>query len=395
MTFDVAYTVPGRDLRSCEPVSPAAAETVRKFHSGIDTYAPTPLLSMRSLAEKLGVGQLLIKNESFRFGLNAFKGLGGSFAITSYLCRRFGITPDEHTYSLLQTPAMQEKLRDITFITATDGNHGRGVAWYANKIGCKAVVYLPAGTAKERLENIRKLGADAEITPWNYDDTVRYASRQAKENGWVLVQDTSWDGYEEIPLNVMQGYTTMGAEIADEIGEKNRKKPTHIFLQAGVGSMAGAIAGYFSSRYPEDPLRIVIVEPDKADCLFRTAKANDGKLHIVTGKLDSMMAGLSCGEPCPLAWDILKDTACAYISCSDEYSALGMRTLAKPEEGDPAVVSGESGAVTTGVLVSLMTDKALEEHKKALGLDENSSVLLISTEGDTDRDNYQKVIRGE
>lgn len=392
--FRMIFTVPTGTAESTRKVSGDDVKNVTDFHEGIEGYEVTPLVSLDRLAEKAGIEKLLVKNESKRFGLNAFKALGGSWAITKYLCDKFGLTPGKETFRQLTSPEYHERIKDITFITATDGNHGRGVAWYAMKLGCKAVVYLPAGSAEERVENIRKTGAKAEVTAWNYDDTVRFAEKTAKENGWVLVQDTSWDGYEEIPLNVMRGYTTLGKEISEQLREQDIKTPTHVFLQAGVGSMAGAVAGYLTNEWKNEKPKIIIVEPDKADCIFRTAEANDGARRFVTGNMDSMMAGLCCGEPCPLAWDILKETACAYVSCSDDYSAFAMKLLAKPYEGDEPVVSGESGAVCAGVAVKLCTDPALKEYKDKLGIDERSRILVISTEGDTCKENYNKIVNG-
>lgn len=377
---------PKKQLDSC--VSAEKVKDVHRFHEGFSGYEPTPLVYLSALAEKLSVSEFAVKDESKRFGLNAFKALGGSYAIAKIICEKLGIALDENTFSKLRSGIYDDKLKGMTFITATDGNHGRGVAWTAKMLGCRAVVYLPEGSAEERLRNILALGADAEITKLNYDDTVRYAASLAEKNGWVLVQDTSWDGYEEIPAAIMQGYTTLAHEVCSQL----REKPTHLFLQAGVGSMAGAIAGYFASVWKDECPKIIIVEPDKADCIFRTAKANDGKLHTVTGSMDSMMAGLCCGEPCTIGWDILKNTADAFVSCGDSASALGMRTLGKPLVNDERIVSGESGAVTAGVAVMLLTEPELGEYKNALGLNENSRILVISTEGDTDRENYIRIL---
>jgi len=246
---------------------------------------------------------------------------------------------------------------------------------------------MPKGSAAERLENIRAEGADASITDLNYDGCVRLAGRQAEEQGWVMVQDTAWEGYEEIPAWIMQGYGTMGLEAYEQLPEK----PTHIFLQAGVGSMAGAIAGLFASIYGKDRPIIVVVEPNKADCLYRTALANDGRRRFVTGDMDTIMAGLACGEPCSIAWDILSRCADHFISCPDYVAAKGMRILGNPLRGDDRVISGESGASAFGCAAEIMTNPELEEIKKTLRLDENSRILFFSTEGDTDRANYRAI----
>lgn len=371
------------------------AEKTSRFHSGLPGYEPTPLVSRDALAEKLGVSKIWVKDESKRFGLNAFKALGGSYAIGQYLAGKLGKPIEALTFEELCSPQAKRALGEITFVTATDGNHGRGVAWSARLLGQKSVVYMPKGSAQERLENIRAQGAQAEITQYNYDDAVRLADRMAHEHGWVLVQDTAWPGYEEIPAHIMQGYTTLAREIAAQLEEMGEEKPTHLFLQAGVGSFAGAALGYFTALWGEERPVTAIVEPDQADCIYRSAKADDGKLHFVTGDMNSMMAGLCCGEPCTISWEILNSYADAFISCGDGYSARGMRLLGRPEGEDAAVVSGESGAVGAGVLEAIMAEERLQPLRQALGLDENARVLLISTEGDTDRENYQKILSEE
>lgn len=366
-------------------------DTVKKvcdFHRSFPIYEKTPLVEMSSLAKELGVGDIFVKDESYRFGLNAFKVLGGSFAIGNYLAKKLGMDISELPYEKMISDEIREKLGEITFVTATDGNHGRGVAWTANQIKQKAVVYMPKGSAAERLANIQAEGADASITDMNYDEAVRLANRKAEENGWVMVQDTAWEGYEDIPTWIMQGYATMAYEAYEQLGEK----PTHIFLQAGVGSLAGAVAGFFSSMYGEDRPIITVVEPEKAACLFKTAEANDGELHFVTGDMNTIMAGLACGEPCSIGWNILRDYADNFISCPDYVAANGMRILGNPPRGDERVISGESGAVTAGCVAEIMRNPELENIKKALKLDENSRILCISSEGDTDEANYKAVV---
>ena len=366
------------------------AGKARKFHNTFSMYQETPLVSLQNLAEKLQVKSIYLKDESKRFGLNAFKVLGASYAIVNEIGRRIGKEITELSAESILSKETKEKIGDITFVTATDGNHGRGVAWTANKLGQKSVVYMPKGSALERLENIRAEGAEAEITDMNYDDAVRLAQKMAEEKGWIVVQDTAWEGYEDIPRWIMQGYTTMGHEIMEQIPEK----PTHIFLQAGVGSMAGAMTGFFSNLYKEDKPIIVIVEPAKADCLFQTAKADDGKLHTVTGDMDTIMAGLACGEPCTIGWDVLKGYADAFIRCPEYAAADGMRILASPVKGDTAVTAGESGAAAFGCMANILMDQDLAEWKKLLKLDGNAKILCISTEGDTDQKNYQDVVWG-
>ena len=379
------HDTPGCDLSF---LSPERANSIRKFHKSFPMYAPTPLAHLPETAKSLGLGDIYVKDESYRFGLNAFKVLGGSFAIGNYLAEKLGLGISQVTYDLFLSPETKEKLGELTFVTATDGNHGRGVAWTANKFKQHSVVYMPKGSAPERLANIRAEGSEASITDMNYDDAVRLASKQADEKGWILVQDTAWAGYEDIPTWIMQGYSTMGLEASEQLP----KKPTHIFLQAGVGSMAGAIAGLFAALYGEDRPVVTIVEPNKADCVFRTAQADDGKLHFVTGDMDTIMAGLACGEPCSIGWKVLKDYADFFISCPDYVAAKGMRILGNPLGRDDRVISGESGASCFGCVAAIMTNPAQAHIKQALGLDENSRVLFFSTEGDTDQENYRAIV---
>ena len=365
-----------------------SAKKVQSFHASFPVYKETPLVELKHTAKSMGLGNIYIKDESYRFGLNAFKVLGGSYAIGNYLAKRLGKSITEMPYEKLVSGEIKRELGDITFVTATDGNHGRGVAWTAKQLQKKSVVYMPKGSAEERLMNIRAEGADASITDLNYDEAVRLANSQAEQKGWVMVQDTAWEGYEDIPGWIMQGYGTMGYEAYMQLPEK----PTHIFLQAGVGSMAGAVAGFFASVYGGERPIITIVEPNKADCIYKTAEAADGKLHFVTGDMDTIMAGLACGEPCSIGWNVLRDYADNFISCPDYAAAQGMRVLGNPEAGDTKVVSGESGASAFGCIAEIMRDKTLVELKNKLKLDENSKVLFFSTEGDTDKENYKSIV---
>ena len=378
----------GKASCSLEKYSLEQAKAVREFHKSFPMYAPTPLAKLPETAKLLGIGEIYVKDESHRFGLNAFKVLGGSYAMGNYLAKRLGRPLSETGYHVLTAPETRAALGDITFITATDGNHGRGVAWTAATLGQKSVVHMPKGSAAERLQNIRAAGAEADIIDGNYDDAVRLSRKEAEENGWVIVQDTSWEGYEEIPAWIMQGYCTMGLEAYQQLPQK----PTHIFLQAGVGSMAGTIAALFASIYQEDRPKVIIVEPNNADCFYRTAKADDGNLHAVTGEMKTIMAGLACGEPCSLAWDILKDCADHFIAFPDWAAAKGMRILGNPWGRDDRVISGESGASGFGCMAAILTEPELAEIKQELGLDEHSRALFFSTEGATDRENYRKIV---
>lgn len=364
------------------------AKRVRSFHASFPVYEKTPLVIRSETAKELGLGDIFVKDESHRFGLNAFKVLGGSFAIGSYMAQKLGMDLKDLPYDKMISGEIREKLGEMTFVTATDGNHGRGVAWTANQLGQKSVVYMPKGSARERLENISAEGAQASITELNYDDAVRLANSQAEEKGWIMVQDTAWEGYEDIPAWIIQGYVTMGLEAFEQLPEK----PTHIFVQAGVGSLAASMIGFFSDIYGKDRPIMTVVEPNRADCLYRTAEANDGKLRFVKGQLDTLMAGLACGEPCSIGWEILKNYTDHFISCPDYVAAKGMRILANPIGEEKRVISGESGAATIGCVAEIMTNPDLEHIKEALKLDENSRVLFFSTEGDTDRESYRAIV---
>ena len=350
------------------------------FHRSFPQYTVTPLAKLDGMAAWLGLSSLSVKDESYRFGLNAFKVLGGSFAMARYIAGELGKDVSELSYDYLTSSDFRRDFGQATFFTATDGNHGRGVAWAANKLGQKAVVHMPKGSAKSRFDNIAKEGAQVTIEEVNYDDCVRMAAAEAAqtEHG-VVVQDTAWEGYEEIPSWIMQGYGTMAGEAAEQLEEK----PTHVFVQAGVGSL-----------YPNDPPKFVVMEAQIADCLYQGAVAGDGNPRIVGGDLQTIMAGLACGEPNTISWDILRNHVDAFVSCPDWVSAKGMRMLAAPVKGDPAVTSGESGAVGMGLISTLMRDKDYRELKEALGLDQNSRVLMFSTEGDTDPEKYRKIVWG-
>ena len=367
------------------------AQRAKNFHESFPGYAPTPLVSLDNLANELGVKKIFIKDESYRFGLKAFKALGGSYAIGHYLARQLNTSIDTLSLDQLTENETKAKLNHITIVTATDGNHGRGVAWTAKHLKQKAVVYMPKGTAAERLDNILAEGAEASITELNYDGAVRLASENAEKHGWVLIQDTAWDGYVDIPEKIMQGYTTMTLEAYEQLINLN-EKPTHIFIQAGVGSLAAAVQGFFANIYGNDCPVVVVVESNQADCLYKTALADNGELQIVDGEMNTIMAGLACGEPSILAWPILKDYADGFISCRDYVAAQGMRILAAPRGNDRAIIAGESGAAGIGAASEILRHDRYKELKEKLKLDKNSKILFFNTEGDTDQDNYKRIV---
>ncbi len=364
------------------------------FHQSLPGYAATPFVSLKDLARKDGLGGIYVKDESTRFGLDSFKCLGSSFAVAAYIARMVGLesllgTASGLDFSTLIRFADQKVLGQMTFTTASDGNHGRGLAWAARIIGHKARIFLPKGTAKARIENIQKEGAEVMLTDLSYDECVQLAADKAARENCILVQDTSFEGYEEIPLRIMQGYTTIVHELTAQADASF--EPTHVILQAGVGSFAAAMASSLLSLWPR--ITIIIVEPASADCIYRTAKSGSRRtLQKVTTPMTSMMAGLCCGVPSTQAWDILSRCVSFYLTCEDDAASCGMRLYAHPEGSDPAIVSGESGAVTLGVLHGLMQDSDKAELRKVLGLGPRSQVLLFNTEGATDPENYQKII---
>jgi diaminopropionate ammonia-lyase len=386
-------TLPKGDKEgSIKFLSRSEVAKAKEFHASFPQYKETPLVDLNNLANHLGLGGVYLKDESYRFGLNAFKVLGGSFSMAKHMAEKLNKDISELPYERLISDEVRNELGEITFVTATDGNHGRGVAWTANKLKQKSVVYMPKGSSLTRLENIRKEGADASITDMNYDDAVRLANQYAEDNNGLMVQDTAWEGYEKIPAWIMQGYGTMALESLDQLKNKGIDRPTHIFVQAGVGSLAGAVQGFFASEFGEDCPKTVIVESNLADCLYKSAEANDGDFRVVGGDMQTIMAGLACGEPNTIGWEVLKNHSAVFVSCPDWVAAKGMRILGNPIKGDAHVVSGESGAVPTGLLFEIMNNPEYKDLKEALELNENSKVLLFSTEGDTDPDKYKSIV---
>jgi len=381
------------DLRLCRELFNAdIARKARKFHRLIPDYHMSPLLSLPNLAQMLGVGGLWVKDEAKRLKLNSFKVLGGSFAIYNILKEKLHKSDRELSFEQLTSPEVKKELGVITFATATDGNHGRGVAWAAHQLGHRSIVYVHKNTSLPRIEAIRGYGAEIRIVDGNYDDAVRQVIEDGKINGWTVVSDTSWDNYTQIPTWIMQGYTTLLSETQEQLAAQGLSRPSHVFVQAGVGALAAAVIGFYHALFPDNPPKCVVVEPESADCLYRSIAAGDGKAHAVTGKLDTIMAGLACGEPSPLAWNILKECAGCFATCPDYIAAKGMRIYATPLKGDPFIISGESGAVTLGALVSIIQQKGLEELKNFLHLNDESQVLLINTEGNTDPLYFRKII---
>ena len=396
MTDGLKWTVnhvPGSDDKFLDLMSEENVTKANEFHKSFPQYSVTPLQKLSALASYLGVKGIYCKDESYRFGLNAFKVLGGSYAMGRYIAKELGRDISQLPYNVLSSDKLREEFGQATFFTATDGNHGRGVAWAAKRLGQKAVVRMPKGTTKTRFDNIAKEGAEVTIEEVNYDDCVRMAAAEAaKTEHGIIVQDTAWAGYEEIPSWIMQGYGTLVLEADKQLKENGIDRPTHVFVQAGVGSLAGAVVGYFAHKYKENPPVMVVCEASAADCLYRSAVQADGNLVNVTGDLQTIMAGLACGEGNTIGWDILKNHVTVFSSCPDWMSAKATRIYANPLENDPHIISGESGSVPLGLAYTALHDEDAKDLKAALKLDENSNILVISTEGDTDPVRYREIV---
>ena len=396
MTDGLKWTVnhvPGSDDKFLDLMSEENVTKANEFHKSFPQYSVTPLQKLSALASYLGVKGIYCKDESYRFGLNAFKVLGGSYAMGRYIAKELGRDISQLPYNVLSSDKLKEEFGQATFFTATDGNHGRGVAWAAKRLGQKAVVRMPKGTTKTRFDNIAKDGAEVPIEEVNYDDCVRMAAAEAaKTEHGIIVQDTAWAGYEEIPSWIMQGYGTLVLEADKQLKENGVDRPTHVFVQAGVGSLAGAVVGYFAHKYKENPPVMVVCEASAADCLYRSAVQADGNLVNVTGDLQTIMAGLACGEGNTIGWDILKNHVTVFASCPDWMSAKATRIYANPLENDPHIISGESGSVPLGLAYTALHDEDAKDLKEALKLDENSNILVISTEGDTDPVRYREIV---
>lgn len=382
------------DVGKLDDFNYEVSKSANKFLSSFPNYQSSPLVSLNCLANELGVSEIYVKDESKRFNLNAFKVCGASFAIGKYIASKIGKNINDTNYEKIVSQDVKNTLGQVTFVTATDGNHGRAVAWTANKLGQKAVVYMPKGSSIERLNNIKAEGADAYIMQLSYDDCVRLAQTNAQKNGWIMVQDTALEGYVDIPTWIMQGYTNIYYEILNQLANTEF---SHVFLQAGVGSFSGSItaiiANYCNKNKIQMP-KIIIVEPSTSNCIYKTAFENNGQLQTIKDDMNSIMAGLNCGEPNPIAWDILNNFTFRYCSITDQITKTGMRVLAKPIGDDTPIVSGESGACTLGLLYEALHNQSLGSIKEALELNSSSKILCISTEGNTDKDNYSAIVNG-
>lgn len=373
-------------------LTPELPRQIRQFHRQIPGYRMSPLKGLSNLAARLGLGGIWVKDESQRLDLQSFKVLGGSYAIYRLILGRLGCEGKDIPFSEFTSGSLKKKLGDLTFAAATDGNHGRGVAWSATQMGFKSIIYVHKFTSQARIRNIEKSGAKVVVVDGNYDDAVHQVAEDAARNGWEVVSDTSWKGYTDIPTWVIQGYTTLLSEAQEQFAAQGLSHPTHILVQAGVGSLAAATIGFYTSLFGSDRPKSVVVEPTEAACLYQSACSKEGTPQVVTGNLATIMAGLACGEPNPIAWNVLKECADYFAICPDYVAAMGMRVYGVPLRGDPYVISGESGAVTLGALMYIMNHPCGEELRKGLGLDQDSQVLLINSEGNTSPDDFRYVV---
>jgi len=350
-------------------------------------YQPTPLRVLPGMAASVGIAELFYKDESTRFGLGSFKALGGAYAVYRFVVaklRERGVSQQVRVADLM-AGKHAELVENLTVACATDGNHGRSVAWGARMFGCACVIFIHAHVSKAREAAIAAFGARLVRVEGNYDDSVARAAREAQEHGWQVISDTSYPGYEEVPRDVMSGYTVMVDETIAELPDDG--PPTHVFVQGGVGGLAAAVCAPLWWKYGASRPRFIIVEPRKAACLYASAVA--GRLVHVEGDLDTVMAGLSCGEPSLIAWPLLAAATHDFMCIDDEAALATMLRLATGVAGDTPVVGGESGVAGLAGLLALCADG---KTARRLGLDKNARVLVFGTEGDTDAELYARIV---
>ncbi len=349
-------------------------------------YTATPLHRLDGLASALQLGAVFYKDEGPRFGLGSFKALGGAYAAVRLLARELSrrtgrlITPAD-----IRSGALGEEVAGITLTSATDGNHGRSLAWGAQMFGAPCRIYVHHEVSPGRIAAMEAFGATVVVVDGDYDESVRRTREDAEANGWFVVSDTSWEGYTDPPRDVMAGYGVMSGEIVDALAAP----PSHVFLQGGVGGLAASVAAAFRQYWGRDAPRVVIVEPELAACLYESAKTGDART-VAIGE-ETVMAGLSCGEPSALAWEILAEEASDFVTIPDDFVAPTMRLLARPEGGDARIEAGESGVAGLAAVIAASGDAEL---RAALGLNEGSTVLAIGSEGVTDPDIYARIMAG-
>jgi diaminopropionate ammonia-lyase len=363
------------------------------FHRSLPGYEPTPLRELPDLAFRLGLGAIFVKDESKRFGIKAFKALGASYAIYRFLKKQW-----QRRFASPFTPAsfldagVLAQLGSFTFCAATDGNHGRAVAWTAKKLGQKAVIYMPADSVEARVENIRAEGAEVVLVTGTFDDCVARCAVDAAENGWQAISDTAYPGYREIPGWILLGYTSIFAELEGALHGTEKANVDAVILPAGVGGLAAAGAFYYAKHYGAHRPFLICVEPVSSDCFLESIRFGKGEAVPTRGKQTSIMAGLNCGIPSPLAWPIVRDAMHFFLAIGDEYAEEAMRRYFHPLGMDPKVVSGESGASGLAALLAMVNDDKLAKVRSKLPLAHDSRLLLINTEGDTDPVNFQKIV---
>ena len=368
-------------------LSPEDFATAREEITSWDGYAPTPLLSLPALAQAAGVGAILYKDEGPRFGLGSFKALGGAYAALRVLQREISSRTGENvTFEDIRDGRLRAECAQITLVSATDGNHGRSLAWGCGRFGAPCRIYIHAEVSEGRAQAMRDLGAEVIRIKGDYDASVRLAKTEAEENGWFVVSDTSWPGYSAPPRDVMAGYGVMTREVCEALDEP----PTHVFLQGGVGGLAAGVAAALRQHWQDDSPRVIIVEPDRAACLIESARQGDATTVEIAE--ETVMAGLSCGEPSGLAWEILAEEASDFLTIPDTLVAPAVRLLARPRGGDPAADAGESAIAGLAGLLAARQDAELSA---GLGLDETSRVLLIGSEGVTDPEIFARIMEGQ
>lgn len=360
---------PSLKLPENQTVAILKSKDALSFHQALSEYYPSPLISLASLAKSMGLGAIYVKDESHRFGLNAFKGLGASFAIQQLL---------------------EFKPEIEVFCTATDGNHGRAVAWASKMSGKKAVVFVPSDTSLNRIKAIEKEGATVVQLNKNYDETCAHAARISHLNQWELVQDTAWEGYENVPADIMTGYLTHFKELEDDLHREGSPEVDVVFLQVGVGSWAGAAAFYYLNRYGKRCPILITVEPDGSAGFFDSLK--EGMRRAPKINAPTIMGGLNCGIPSLSGWDLLKNSVTAAMRITDARSKEAMRELYSPLENDEKIISGESGAAGLAGLLSLLKDPAFSSLKEQLQIGPQSRILIFNTEGNTDEERFEQII---
>lgn len=370
-------------VRVITPQDFAAARTEISQWPG---YSPTPLVSLASLATRIGVGAVLYKDEGPRFGLGSFKALGGSYAALRVLQREISARLG-HAVTLadIRKGQYREEAAKITLVSATDGNHGRSLAWGCQRFGAPCRIYIHAEVSAGRAAAMHDLGAEVIRIDGDYDASVLLAKQDAAKNGWFVVSDTSWEGYSEPPRDVMAGYGVMVQEICDAL----KQPPTHVFLQGGVGGLAAGVAAGLRQHWGAQSPRVVIVEPALAACLIASGRAGQSTNFAI--KEETLMAGLSCGEPSPMAWQILSEEAADFLTIPDSLVAPSVRLLARPLPGDPSIEAGESAVAGLAALIAACADPALAQQ---LGLASDSRVLLIGSEGVTDPEIFDRIMAG-